>query len=66
MTCFPRSPASSPCLGSSRRGLRHPQLLDPFGNWQIIGLALLAILFWAEMQDGQSATKGAYYTVSRE
>jgi hypothetical protein len=51
---------------ASDMGMRHPQLLDPFGNWQILGLALLAILFLTEMQAGQSATKGAYHTVSRE
>lgn len=40
--------------------MRHPQVLDPFGNWQIIGLALVAVVLLVEMQDGQSATKGSH------
>jgi hypothetical protein len=33
----------------------YPMLLDPFGNWQIAALALMAILFLVEMQDTQPA-----------
>jgi hypothetical protein len=35
--------------------IRHPRALDPFGNWQIIGLALIAVLFVVEMHDQQRA-----------
>lgn len=38
---------------------RHPQILDPFGNWQLIGLALIAIAFLVEMNDAQRAVPAA-------
>lgn len=39
--------------------MRYPRLLDPFGNWQIIGLTLIAVLFLVEMQVEQRATSRA-------
>jgi hypothetical protein len=35
--------------------VRHPRMLDPFGNWQLIGLAVIAILLLVELQDEQRA-----------
>jgi hypothetical protein len=34
-------------------------MLSPFGNWQLISLAVMAILFLVEMQDEQRAPVAA-------
>ena len=40
-------------LGAPRLFARHPLFFDPFGNWQILGLALIAVLFLVGMMDGE-------------
>jgi hypothetical protein len=43
--------AAVPLLGSVFPAVsaRHPILFDPFGNWQIVGLAVIAVLFLVGM-----------------